>query len=85
MGIDAAQSERTDTGDSVATVLTGPRPILRNHLDWKRRPGNTWIWLLEMDLPYQGFPVQAQHQLYQAGDPGRLFQVADIGLDRTDE
>ena len=40
--------------------------------------------LLEMQMRWNRVLFERQADLQQAGDPGRSFQVSDVGLDRTD-
>jgi hypothetical protein len=84
MAVRAAQAERADPGEQ---GLAGKRPWASSLLYSQAQP-------IERDLRVRGDEVEAgrdlpmldaQHDLEQASNASRTFQVADIGLDRPNE
>ena len=81
-GIGAAEAEGVDRGDAPAAAV---RPGLQPGRDGdaERVEGNVGIGRDEMQVGRDGAVAQAEHRLDHAGDAGRRFEMADIGLDRA--
>nr|WP_175429192.1 hypothetical protein [Lysobacter enzymogenes] len=62
------------------------RPRLQRALHRERRAGEVDVRIepLRVQRRHQGRVLELQQHLGQAGDAGRAFAVADVGLDRTD-
>ncbi len=88
MRIDAAKAERADRASArmfLRAVASRPRTQRIDHFQAE---------CVEVDMRIRFCVVQAgrylamfdcENELDQAGDTGGCFEVADIGLDRTDQ
>ncbi len=85
MGIGAAVAEGVDPDVERAVLRVGDLPRLERQLQSELREGNRRIGLVEVDLARNFAVSQAEASLDQARDTGRGFEMADIGLDRTDD
>ena len=81
MRVRAAHPKGTDCSD---LFPSRPRRPFGRHSDSQTIPLNVRIGLLKMQVGSDLAVLHAQDDLDQPGNPSRLLQVADVGLDRPD-
>src|SRR5215471_17697496 len=82
-GVGSPKAERID-GGKPGTLTRRPMCEFGVHEEWCRCEINLWIGRTEIEA-WRDLPVvQRQCRLDQGRNAGCLFQMSDVGLDRTD-
>ena len=83
VGVGAAESERVDPDD--ASLAVGERPTRGGNVDLEVREGHESIRSPEVQIGRNVSVLGHQRRLDQSGHAGAGLEVADVGLDRSDQ
>ncbi|MNV11779.1 hypothetical protein D3C71_1023560 [compost metagenome] len=84
MGVGSPDAKRTDTGTAWPAVLF---PVAQHRIDleWRGAEIDLRVGSIVIDGGRELFVFQNLHSFYQAGDAGCRVEVADVGLERTQQ
>ena len=85
VGVRPRDAEGVDPGQPRPAVAARPVGHLRRHLQRQLVPVEAGIGVVEVQVLGDHAPLEGQRRLHQARDPRGRLQVADVGLDRSDE
>ena len=85
VGVGARPSEPADAGARRSPIRIRPGGWRRRHVQGQPIPVHPGVRRAEMQVLRDDPALHRQHDLDDAGDPGRGLQVTDVGLDRADE